>query len=54
MERDWAALKGAVDDQRHAVVAAKLRQQARDAETWRDKCLAYFAQFSKAPVGGNR
>ena len=54
MERDWAALKGAVDDQRHAVVAAKLRQQARDAETWRDKCLAYFAQFSKAPVGANR
>jgi alpha-glucuronidase len=50
MERDWAALKGAVDDERHTVVAAKLRQQASDAAAWRDKCLTYFAQFSKQPV----
>jgi len=47
MERDWAALKGAVDDERHAVVAGTLRQQALDAAAWRDTCLAYFAQFSK-------
>ena len=31
--------------ERHAAVAAKLRQQATDAAAWRDKCLAYFAQF---------
>ena len=50
MEKDWAALKGAVDDERHAAVAAKLRQQTIDAAAWRDKCLGYFAQFSKQPV----
>ena len=50
MERDGFALKDAVDADRHALVAAKLRQQASDAAAWRDKCLAYFAQFSKQPV----
>jgi pimeloyl-ACP methyl ester carboxylesterase len=50
MEKDWAALKGSVDDERHAAVAAKLTIQARDAAAWRDKCLAYFAQFSKQPT----
>ena len=50
MEKDWAALKGSVDDERHAAVAAKLRQQAIDAAAWRDKCLTYFAQFSKQPI----
>ena len=50
MEREWAALNGAVDDERFGVVAAKLRQQAVDAATWRDRCLAYFAQFSKPLV----
>jgi alpha-glucuronidase len=47
MESAWAALKGSVDGERHAAVAARLRQQAIDAAAWRDKCLAYFAQFSK-------
>jgi alpha-glucuronidase len=54
MERGWAALKGAVDDQRHAVVAGKLQQQALDAAAWRDTCLAYFAQFSRRPVSPPR
>jgi len=54
MERDWAALKGAVDEERHAVVAGKLRQQALDAAAWRDTCLAYFAQFSRRPVSPPR
>ena len=56
MERAWMALKGSVDDERHAAVAARLRRQATDAAAWRDKCLAYFAQFSKQswrpPSGG--
>ena len=39
MEKAWAALAGAVDDERHAAVAAKLRQQTIDAAAWRDKCL---------------
>ena len=46
MQTAWAALNGAVDAERHAAVAARLRQQATDAAAWRDKCLAYFAQFS--------
>ena len=50
MEKAWAALNGAVDEERHAAVAAKLRQQTIDAAAWRDKCLAYFAQFSKQPT----
>ena len=50
MEKDWAALKGAVDDERHAAVAAKLAIQTKDAAAWRDKCLTYFAQFSKQPI----
>ena len=50
MEKDWTALKGSVDDDRHAAVAARLRQQVNDAAAWRDKCLTYFAQFSKQPI----
>ena len=50
IERDWTALKGSVDDERYAAVAARLRQQTIDAAAWRDKCLAYFAQFSKQPT----
>jgi alpha-glucuronidase len=50
MEKAWSALKGSVDDERHAAVAAKLRIQTTDAAAWRDKCLNYFAQFSKGPT----
>jgi alpha-glucuronidase len=49
MESAWGALTGSVDAERHAAVAARLRRQAIDAAAWRDKCLAYFAQFSKLP-----
>jgi alpha-glucuronidase len=50
MEKAWAALEGAVDAARHAAVAARLRQQVIDAAAWRDKCLTYFAQFSRQPI----
>ncbi|HEY8548864.1 MAG TPA: alpha-glucuronidase family glycosyl hydrolase [Vicinamibacterales bacterium] len=50
LESRWAALKGAVDDERHAVVAAKLQIQVKDAAEWRDKCLKYFQTFSKRPI----
>ena len=50
MQKAWASLKGSVDDERHAAVAAKLQRQTADAAAWRDKCLAYFAQFSKLPT----
>jgi alpha-glucuronidase len=48
-ERRWQALAGRVDDERHRVVAAKLRQQAADALAWREKCLRYFQTFSGRP-----
>ncbi len=47
LERTWAALAGRVDGERHAAVAAKLRQQAIDAAAWRDKCVGYFRQFAE-------
>jgi alpha-glucuronidase len=46
----WQALKGKVDEERYAAVLAKLERQAADAAAWRDKCLAYFAHFSKGAV----
>ena len=51
LETRWQTLKGRVDDERFAAVAAKLRQQSDDAAAWRDKCLRYFQQFSKRPMG---
>jgi alpha-glucuronidase len=50
LEARWQTLKGRVDDERFAAVAAKLRQQSDDAAAWRDKCLRYFQQFSKRPM----
>ena len=44
----WTGLKGAVDDERHAAVLAKLRRQAADAAAWRDHCLAYFQSVRRA------
>ena len=45
--RTWQSLAGQVDAERHAAVAAKLRQQAIDAAAWRDKCVGYFRQFAQ-------
>jgi alpha-glucuronidase len=46
----WEALRGQVDDERHAAVLEKLRRQADDAAAWRDTCLRYFQQFSGRPT----
>jgi alpha-glucuronidase len=48
--RAWQSLEGKVDPGRHRAVLAKLGQQKADAAAWRDKCLAYFGQFSGKPV----
>jgi alpha-glucuronidase len=48
--RDWNALAGVIDDERHAEVAKKLAIQERDAIWWRDSCLLYFQTFSKRPL----
>jgi alpha-glucuronidase len=47
LEARWKTLEGAIDEERHQAVLAKLRQQAQDAAAWRDKCLRYFQSFSK-------
>jgi alpha-glucuronidase len=51
-EKKWQALRGTLDEERFAHVAAKLRRQAADAAAWRDKCLRYFQQFSKGKLPG--
>lgn len=48
--RDWEALAGVIDPERHAAVAKKLAIQERDAVWWRDAVLLYFQTFSKRPL----
>jgi alpha-glucuronidase len=48
--KDWDALSGVIDAERHAEVAKKLEIQERDAVAWRDACLLYFQTFSKRPL----
>ena len=48
--KEWDALNGAIDPERHAAVAQKLALQERDAVWWRDACLLYFQTFSKRPL----
>jgi Alpha-glucuronidase len=48
--KDWNALTGKIDPERHAAVAQKLAIQERDAVWWKDACLSYFQTFSKRPL----
>ncbi len=48
--KEWDALAGAIDPERHGEVAKKLAIQERDAIWWRDACLLYFQTFSKRPL----
>jgi alpha-glucuronidase len=48
--KDWDALAGVIDPERHADVAKKLAIQERDAVWWRDAVLLYFQTFSKRPL----
>jgi alpha-glucuronidase len=48
--KEWDALAGVIDPERHAEVAKKLAIQERDAIHWRDACLLYFQTFSKRPL----
>jgi len=50
MRRTWAAMSPYVDTQRHAEVAAYLAVQEREAQWWRDACVAYFQTFAKRPL----
>jgi alpha-glucuronidase len=48
--KDWEAMSGVIDAERHAAIAAKLAIQERDAIYWRDSVLLYFQTFSKRPL----
>jgi alpha-glucuronidase len=54
MEEQWNGLKGHVDDERWETVENKLRQQVKDAQAWRKKCLLYFQTFSQKPLPGKK
>ena len=48
--KQWEALKGLIDSERHEEIARKLSIQERDAIVWRDACLLYFQTFSRRPL----
>lgn len=48
--KEWRALKGSIDAERHAAVGRKLAIQERDAVWWKDASLSYFATHSKMPL----
>lgn len=48
--KQWAALRGSIDPERHAAVAKKLAIQERDAVWWKDASLSYFQSLSKMPL----
>jgi alpha-glucuronidase len=49
MRRTWASLEGKIDAERYAQIDAFLRIQEKEAQWWRDACLAYFHTFSQRP-----
>jgi alpha-glucuronidase len=49
-QKQWQALGGWIDTERHAAVARKLAIQERDAVWWRDAVLLYFQGFSHRPL----
>jgi alpha-glucuronidase len=48
--KEWNALAGVIDSERHREVAQKLAIQERDAVWWKDAVLLYFQTFSKRPL----
>ena len=50
MRREWATMRGSVDEQRFEEVSAFLAIQEREAKWWRDACIAYFQSVSKRPL----
>ena len=50
MRRTWAALERHVDAERFAQMAAFLAIQEREAQWWRDACIAYFQSVNRLPL----
>lgn len=46
----WRSLNGKIDDERFRQVDMLLGIQEKEAEWWRDACLAYFQTISKLPI----
>ena len=50
MRETWRHLDGYIDDQRYQQVAAFLAIQEKEAQWWRDACIAYFQSISGLPL----
>jgi alpha-glucuronidase len=50
MQAEWQRLRPLVDAERFEEVAQRLAQQHREAQWWRDACLAYFQHASGLPL----
>jgi alpha-glucuronidase len=50
MQAEWARLRPFVDARRFDDVAQRLAQQRREAQWWRDACIAYFQHVSGLPL----
>lgn len=50
MRRTWDAMKPYVDAERWSQTAAFLAIQEKEAQWWRDACIAYFETFSHMPM----
>ncbi|MGI6232879.1 MAG: alpha-glucuronidase [Prevotella sp.] len=47
----WQSLHPYIDEERWQRVSARLKEQIRSAEEWRDTCLEYFGRFAEASQG---
>ena len=45
--RTWSSLEGAVDGERHRLVAEKLKAQEENIRLWREVCVGYFGKFAE-------
>ncbi|HUB89828.1 MAG TPA: alpha-glucuronidase family glycosyl hydrolase [Dyella sp.] len=50
MQATWRRLDGYIDAERYRQVAAFLAIQAKEAQWWRDACIAYFRSVSGLPL----
>jgi alpha-glucuronidase len=50
MHQTWDAMKPYVDAERWSQEAAFLSIQEKEAQWWRDACIAYFQSFSHMPL----
>ncbi|QDH36125.1 alpha-glucuronidase [Porphyrobacter sp. YT40] len=46
----WEALRGHIDPERHAAVAADMARELKDARWWRDASMAYWQSINGLPL----